>query len=397
MGERHERLSQTTFSLFNCRYLYWEDIHLSSLTGFDGLYSSLVCGLTEALFLNRTFVMPSHVAVSGCANRASPRNGASLAHLQSADCHVAPIGELFDLQSVSVQQRIILSDSAEWAATSRARMEVRPNAGLNRTFVRSAQLAIRAENAPALVRVSANRRNNPKDLQHSAFCRGSADVRAVPVAPQGAAPKLLPAVNLSNLVTSIKESLGYYDAFRISFEDGLTPEGKAALSSLLTTAPDGAANGHRNLFLDVWGLPDLEQLSFGPKVHYFEDFVKLFPGLSGNPLGQHVVRHLVFEGGFEQIVLKVVNSTISVVSSTKIGLQGAGAPKPACHVNPIAVSQDVLERRGYSTYFREKLDFRPRECPTDSGGRGSVKGFLEELEAYVLTLPRQVSELIEVN
>ncbi|GAQ85218.1 hypothetical protein KFL_002240190 [Klebsormidium nitens] len=371
------------------RYLYWEDIHLSSLTGFDGLYSSLVCGLTEALFLNRTFVMPSHVSVSGCANRASPRNGASLAHLQSADCHVVPIGEIFDLQSVSVQQRVILSDSAEWAATSSARMEVRPKPGLNRTFVRSVQLAIRAESAPALVRVSANQGNKPKGLPHSALCWGSADVRAVPVAPQGATPKLLPAVNLSNLVASIRKTLGYYDAVRITFENVLTPEGRAALSLLLTSAPDEAANGRRKLFLDAPGLPNLEQLRFGSNVHFFEDFVKLFLELSHNPLSQHVVRQLVVEGGFEQTVLKVVNSTVSVVSSTKVVLQGAGAPKPACHVNPIAVSQDILERRGYSTLFREKLDFRPRECPPESGARGSVKGFLDGFEAYVLTLPGQ--------
>jgi hypothetical protein len=396
-----------------CRYLYWEN--LASLHGgFDALRSSLICGLTEALFLNRTFVMPSHVPIRGCTDKAS-ENGAGIAHLPR-NCATVSIHDVFDVQAASIQQRVILSDTAEWAAAYKTLNPVRVEPTANRTFVKSAQLAIQAGDVPALIRApSLASERGSKGFRFLALCQGGPEARAVPAASvKGRGPKLNPSPQLLTLVQSVRKALGHYDSVRIDFAEefqGFAAGSREALIRELRPRMEAP----RTLFIEVrspdrMAGPDLRRiLKLGDNVKLLEDFVNLLQSLTNNSLGQELAQRLVFEGGFEQLVLEVGNSFVRVASSNRVEEQPAhmnvSQPtdreprKPDCHVNPTAFSQDALEKNGYSTLFREELSFRPRECPPGNadGRKGSAKSFLREIGAYVLTLPGQVSTALLAN
>lgn len=393
-----------------CRYLYWEGLHLANLYGgFDALRSSLICGLTEALFLNRTFVMPSHVAIRGCTNKAQ----AGFAHL-SMNCATVSIHDVFDVQVASIQQRVILSDTAEWAAAYKTLDPVRVEPTRNRTFAKSAHLAIQAGNVRALNRVPSER--GSRGLGFLALCQGGPQARAVPAASvRGRGPKLNLSPQLLTLVQSVRKALGYYDSIRIDFAENFQgfAAGSRGTREALIRELRPRMEARRNLFIEVrspdrMAGTDLGRiLKFGDNVKLLKDFVILMPSLTNNSLVQEVAQRLVFEGGFEQLVLEVGKSFVRVASSNKVEAQPAHMNvfqptdrepgKPYCHVNPIAFSQNELEKNGYSTLFREGLSFRPRECPPGNaeGRRGSAKSFLREIGAYVLTLPGQVSTVLQ--
>lgn len=103
------------------RYLYWGSgvdcpgKHCVRCGGLGHQESSLRCALEEAMFLNRTFVLPSSICIANEHNDARLlQHGEEQGSLESRGCSVA---KLYDLALMSHTVRAILSNSKEWQDT----------------------------------------------------------------------------------------------------------------------------------------------------------------------------------------------------------------------------------------------------------------------------------------
>ncbi|KAG0605879.1 hypothetical protein M758_9G094900 [Ceratodon purpureus] len=101
------------------RYLYWgagvdcPGKHCVRCGGLGHQESSLRCALEEAMFLNRTFVLPSIMCIANEHESARPSKH-SEGRLESHGCSMA---KLYDLALMSHTVPVILSDSKEWQDT----------------------------------------------------------------------------------------------------------------------------------------------------------------------------------------------------------------------------------------------------------------------------------------
>ncbi|XP_057727899.1 uncharacterized protein LOC130943862 [Arachis stenosperma] len=104
------------------RYLYWGDRidcpgkHCDSCEGLGHQESSLRCALEEALFLQRTFVMPSRMCINPIHNKKgilhhSVANATSEEMWAGSSC---PMDSLYDVDRMSETIPVILDNSKEW-------------------------------------------------------------------------------------------------------------------------------------------------------------------------------------------------------------------------------------------------------------------------------------------
>ncbi|CAN1318866.1 hypothetical protein LINPERPRIM_LOCUS30989 [Linum perenne] len=99
------------------KYLYWgfgidcPGIHCDcdSCQGFGHQESSLRCALQEALFLNRTFIMPSRMCISPIHNQKGILHHS--AKWKSRSCNMA---SLYDIDFMSETVPVMLDNSIEW-------------------------------------------------------------------------------------------------------------------------------------------------------------------------------------------------------------------------------------------------------------------------------------------
>lgn len=103
------------------KYLYWGDRidcpgkHCDSCEGLGHQESSLRCALEEALFLQRTFVMPSRMCINPVHNKKGilhqSRNASSGEKWASSSC---AMDSLYDLDLISKHVPVILDNSKTW-------------------------------------------------------------------------------------------------------------------------------------------------------------------------------------------------------------------------------------------------------------------------------------------
>ncbi|CAN1228003.1 hypothetical protein LINGRAPRIM_LOCUS1240 [Linum grandiflorum] len=103
------------------KYLYWGDRidcpgkHCESCEGLGHQESSLRCALEEALFLNRTFVMPSRMCINPIHNMKgvlqNSANSTSEERWTSSSCSME---SLYDIDFMSETVPVILDNSIEW-------------------------------------------------------------------------------------------------------------------------------------------------------------------------------------------------------------------------------------------------------------------------------------------
>ncbi|KAI5067339.1 hypothetical protein GOP47_0017867 [Adiantum capillus-veneris] len=118
------------FSTKQPLYLYWgyhidcPGKHCDTCAGLGHQESSLRCALEEALFLHRTFVMPSRMCINQQHNdkgilRASTNSG----NFEGWGVQSCAMDSLYDLALISQTVKVILDSSAEWhQALSKARL-----------------------------------------------------------------------------------------------------------------------------------------------------------------------------------------------------------------------------------------------------------------------------------
>ncbi|KAK3043772.1 hypothetical protein RJ639_001968 [Escallonia herrerae] len=103
------------------RYLYWGNRidcpgkHCGSCEGLGHQESSLRCALEEAMFLQRTFVLPSRMCINPIHNKKGilhQSNNASLEEMWSASS--CPMDSLYDMDIISNSIPVILDNSKTW-------------------------------------------------------------------------------------------------------------------------------------------------------------------------------------------------------------------------------------------------------------------------------------------
>lgn len=108
-------LSEARFT----RYLYWGSRidcpgkHCEACEGLGHQESSLRCALEEAMFLHRTFVMPSHM----CINRIHNDKGILHSNASTQErwaSNFCAMDTLYDMDLISKTVRVILDNSKEW-------------------------------------------------------------------------------------------------------------------------------------------------------------------------------------------------------------------------------------------------------------------------------------------
>ncbi|XVF56305.1 hypothetical protein PTKIN_Ptkin06aG0108300 [Pterospermum kingtungense] len=106
---------------FHDKYLYWGDRidcpgkHCDSCEGLGHQESSLRCALEEAIFLNRTFVMPSRMCINPIHNKKGilhkPDNATTEERWAATSC---AMDSLYDIDLISETVPVILDNSNVW-------------------------------------------------------------------------------------------------------------------------------------------------------------------------------------------------------------------------------------------------------------------------------------------
>ncbi|PSS15738.1 Nuclear transition protein like [Actinidia chinensis var. chinensis] len=113
------------------KYLYWGNRidcpgkHCESCEGLGHQESSLRCALEEAMFLHRTFVMPSRMCINPIHNKKGilhqSDNATSEARWAASSC---AMDSLYDLDLMSNTVTVILDDSETWHQTLSTSMKL---------------------------------------------------------------------------------------------------------------------------------------------------------------------------------------------------------------------------------------------------------------------------------
>lgn len=203
------------------KYLYWGDRidcpgkHCDSCEGLGHQESSLRCALEEALFLQRTFVMPSRMCINPAHNKKGilhqSRNASSGEKWASSSC---AMDSLYDLDLISKHVPVILDNSKTWYQVLMTSMKLGARGiahvkGIARTDLKESTLYSNL--------LLINRTASP--LSWFMECKDRNN-RSAALLPYSFLPSM-PAKKLRDAAEKIKLLLGDYDAIHVRRGDKL--------------------------------------------------------------------------------------------------------------------------------------------------------------------------------
>lgn len=124
----HSRPNGSSSEARFARYLYWGNRidcpgkHCEACEGLGHQESSLRCALEEAMFLHRTFVMPSHMCINRIHNDKGILHHANASTQERWASNFCAMDTLYDMDLISKTVPVIFDNSKEWRqAISQAR------------------------------------------------------------------------------------------------------------------------------------------------------------------------------------------------------------------------------------------------------------------------------------
>ncbi|CAH8392829.1 unnamed protein product [Eruca vesicaria subsp. sativa] len=199
------------------KYLYWGDRvdcpgkNCESCAGLGHQESSLRCALEEAMFLNRTFVMPSRMCINPIHNKKSVVNGSDNESWEVSSCAME---SLYDVDLISEKIPVILDDSETWHIVLSTGMKLKERGIAHVSGVSRCELNDSSHYANLLL---INRTASP--LAWFVECKDRINRRNV-MLPYSFLPSMA-APRLRNAAEKIKAQLGDYDAIHVRRGDKL--------------------------------------------------------------------------------------------------------------------------------------------------------------------------------
>ncbi|KAJ1297003.1 hypothetical protein BS78_01G345300 [Paspalum vaginatum] len=195
------------------KYLYWggridcPGKHCSSCAGLGHQESSLRCALEEALFLGRTFVMPSRMCLSSVHNTKGvlPRSGTSKQRWEENSCAME---SLYDIDQISRTVPVILDNSKKWHDMVSRSMKLEVGGVVRVTGVSRDELKQNPLYSTALI---INRTASP--LAWFMECKDRKNRSSVMLSYKFLPS--MPAKQLKDAANKMKEILGDYDAIHV--------------------------------------------------------------------------------------------------------------------------------------------------------------------------------------
>ncbi|CAN7103100.1 unnamed protein product [Brassica rapa subsp. narinosa] len=199
------------------KYLYWGDRvdcpgkNCESCAGLGHQESSLRCALEEAMFLNRTFVMPSRMCINPIHNKKGLLNGSDNESGQVSSCAME---SLYDVDLISEKIPVILDDSETWHIVLSTAMKLKERGIAHVSGASRRELNDSSHYANLLL---INRTASP--LAWFVECKDRID-RSNVMLPYSFLPSMA-APRLRNAAEKIKAQLGDYDAIHVRRGDKL--------------------------------------------------------------------------------------------------------------------------------------------------------------------------------
>ncbi|KAH0924658.1 hypothetical protein HID58_016914 [Brassica napus] len=200
------------------KYLYWGDRvdcpgkNCESCAGLGHQESSLRCALEEAMFLNRTFVMPSQMCINPIHNKKGVLNGSS--DNESWEVSSCAMESLYDVDLISEKIPVILDDSETWHIVLSTAMKLKERGIAHVNGASRRELNDSSHYANLLL---INRTASP--LAWFVECKDRID-RSNVMLPYSFLPSMA-APRLRNAAEKIKAQLGDYDAIHVRRGDKL--------------------------------------------------------------------------------------------------------------------------------------------------------------------------------
>ncbi|CAF1800749.1 BnaC04g01650D [Brassica napus] len=199
------------------KYLYWGDRvdcpgkNCESCAGLGHQESSLRCALEEAMFLNRTFVMPSRMCINPIHNKKGVLNGSDNESWEVSFCAME---SLYDVDLISEKIPVILDDSETWHIVLSTGMKLKER-GIAHVSGASRREVNDSSHYANLLLI--NRTASP--LAWFVECKDRID-RSNVMLPYSFLPSMA-APRLRNAAEKIKAQLGDYDAIHVRRGDKL--------------------------------------------------------------------------------------------------------------------------------------------------------------------------------
>ncbi|XP_073014685.1 uncharacterized protein [Primulina eburnea] len=197
------------------KYLYWGSRidcpgkHCDTCAGLGHQESSLRCAMEEALFLKRTFVLPSRICINPIHNKKGilHQSGDMIAE-DKWDANTSAMDSLYDLDLISVTVPVILDNSKSWHHVLTTSMKLGSRGishvqGVSRTDLRDKSLYSNL--------LLVNRSANP--LSWFMECKDRNNRSSV-LLPYSFLPSMA-AKKLRDAAEKIKSLLGDYDAIHV--------------------------------------------------------------------------------------------------------------------------------------------------------------------------------------
>ncbi|KAK4281967.1 hypothetical protein QN277_013404 [Acacia crassicarpa] len=203
------------------RYLYWgtridcPGKHCETCAGLGHQESSLRCAIEEAMYLQRTFVMPSRICINPMHNKKGifqlSNTSSSEASWEASSCSM---DTLYDIDLISETVPVILDDSKEWSQVLSTSMKLgAPGAG----HVEGVSRIDLKENNKFSDLLLINRTASP--LSWFMECKDR-NKRSSVMLPHSFLPSMA-ARKLRDVAEKIKADLGDYDAIHVRRGDKL--------------------------------------------------------------------------------------------------------------------------------------------------------------------------------
>ncbi|KAL3533528.1 hypothetical protein ACH5RR_007049 [Cinchona calisaya] len=213
---------KTSFQSSNSdKYLYWGNRidcpgkHCDSCEGLGHQESSLRCALEEAMFLQRTFVMPSRMCINPIHNKKGilhhPSDASSEERWAASSC---AMDSLYDLDLISESVPVILDNSKQWHRVLSTSMKLGSRGIANVQGVSRDDLKLKSSYSNILL---INRTASP--LSWFMECKDRNNISAI-LLPYSFLPSMA-AKKLRIAAEKIKGLLGDYDAIHVRRGDKL--------------------------------------------------------------------------------------------------------------------------------------------------------------------------------
>ncbi|XP_068644119.1 uncharacterized protein [Aristolochia californica] len=196
------------------KYLYWGDKidcpgkHCDSCEGLGHQESSLRCALEEAIYLQRTFVMPSRMCINPIHNKKGILHHSNTSSEERWAANSCAMDSLYDLDSISEIVHVILDNSKMWYQVLSTSMKLGDRGVAHVSGVSRADLK---EDVKYLNLLLINRTASPLSWFMECKDRNNRSAVALPYSflPTVAAKFLRAAAD------QIKRRLGDYDAIHV--------------------------------------------------------------------------------------------------------------------------------------------------------------------------------------